>query len=341
MKRIMIPDENIRLDGLPWYEHNARRMWRLPVELEEKIDKEVWVTSLDLTGVRLCFRTDTSALKIRLSYSELWPSSNLTRIAKMGFDLYADGKYWSSVFPNEKGEMTGTFFDQAEKKMRDIVIYFPLFYYEIDILGLYVDDGASVLPPKPYALPKPVVFYGTSITHGGCASRPGLTYEAILARRMNIDFYNLGLSGCGRGEQCIAEELAKIDAACYVLDYAQNNPTVQELERVYLPFINKLREARPTTPILMSTPVFSCWEWWNEKHIALQQARREVVRKAYKQRLDAGDKNIFLIEGYDLLSPEDGEGFVDGGHPNDLGFAAMSKAFEIRLRKILFPSMDQ
>ena len=156
-----------------------------------------------------------------------------------------------------------------------------------------------------------------------------------MARELNIDFINLGFSGCGRGERCVAAEIATIDAACYVLDYGQNNKTVQDLEQVYLPFIEELRQARPTTPILMSTPIFSSWEWWSAEHCGLANAKREVIRCAYTQRLTAGDTNIKLIEGYELLSPDDGEGFVDGVHPNDLGLAAMSRAYKSELKKIL------
>ncbi len=191
------------------------------------------------------------------------------------------------------------------------------------------------MPPAPYNMPLPVVFYGTSITHGGCASRPGLIYEAILARDLNIDFINLGFSGCGKGERRVAAEMAGIEAACYVLDYGQNNRTVEVLEQVYLPFIEELRKTRPFTPILMSTPIFSSREWWSAEQTAYSNAKREVVRNAYRQRLSAGDGNIHLIEGFDLLSPEDGEGFVDGVHPNDLGFVAMSKAYKKELMRIL------
>ncbi len=140
MKRIMIPDKDVRLDGMPWYGHNRQRMWRLPFELEDAVDKDLWETSLGPTGARLCFRSDTTTLKIRLAYSDITHDRNMTRIAKMGFDLYADGKYWQSVVPDEKGEMTGTFFENAEKKMRDFIVYFPLFYYEVDVLGLYFDE---------------------------------------------------------------------------------------------------------------------------------------------------------------------------------------------------------
>lgn len=335
MKRVMIPDGNMRLHGLPWYEHNGRRFWRLPYELEEKIPQDLWATSLEPSGARLRFWSDTTALKIRLVYSDLWPARNMTRIAKMGFDLYADGMYWSSVVPDEKGGMTGVFFEEAERKMREFTIYFPLFYHEFDFLGLYLDDGAEVLPPRPYALSKPVVFYGTSITHGGCASRPGLTYEAILDRELDIDIVNLGFSGCGKGERCVAEEIAKIDAACYVLDYGQNNGSAEELQQVYLPFIEALRGERPAAPILLSTPIFSSREAWSDAHLKYMDAKRDVVRGAYGARVASGDANIRLVEGFALLSPEDCECFVDGVHPNDLGFRRMAEGFKRELKRIL------
>src|SRR5208283_5052762 len=112
----------------------------------------------------------------------------------------------------------------------------------------------------PWALPRPVVFYGTSITQGGCASRSGMSYQAILGRMLNIDFVNLGFSGNGMGEPEMAQAVGDIDAACYVLDFGQNNQKVEALEKVYAPFLATLRAKHPDTPILAITPIYSARE---------------------------------------------------------------------------------
>ena len=61
----------------------------------------------------------------------------------------------------------------------------------------------------PFRTAKPVVFYGTSITQGGCASRSGMSYQAILGRQLNLDFVNLGFSGNGKGEPVVAAWLRR------------------------------------------------------------------------------------------------------------------------------------
>src|SRR5208283_4029197 len=96
----------------------------------------------------------------------------------------------------------------------------------------------------PYALSRPVVFYGTSITQGGCASRSGMSYQAILGRMLNLDFVNLGFSGNGRGEPELAHAVASIDALCFVLDFAQNN-SLESLTQAYAPFLDVIRSAHP------------------------------------------------------------------------------------------------
>ena len=117
-----------------------------------------------------------------------------------------------------------------------------------------MDDNARIEPPAPFAAAKPVLFYGSSITQGGCASRGGLSYQAMLGRALNLDFVNLGFSGNGRGEPEVARAVAEVDASCFVIEFAQNCPTVEELRERYTPFLEVVRAAHPRTPIVCLTP---------------------------------------------------------------------------------------
>ena len=69
---------------------------------------------------------------------------------------------------------------------------------------------------------KPIVFYGTSITHGACASRPGMVHTAILGRWLDMPVVNLGFSGNGRMDQAVGEFLVQVDATAYVIDCLPN-----------------------------------------------------------------------------------------------------------------------
>ena len=194
----------------------------------------------------------------------------------------------------------------------------------VKVRGIGLDPEAKVTPAKPFARAKPVVFYGTSITQGGCASRPGLSYEAILGRQLNIDFVNLGFSGNGLGEPEMASAVAEIDAACFVLDFGANHKTGEAMRAVYAPFLDAVRARHPATPIVVMTPLYTARE---ERMPSLKldwQQRRDYISQVVRQRIKAGDKQLFLVDGARLLGSNPGDGLVDGGHPNDLGFSRMA-----------------
>ena len=123
-------------------------------------------------------------------------------------------------------------------------------------------------------------------------------HHALYEDAINIDFVNLGFSGNGKGEPEMAEAVSQIDASCYVLDFAQNNGTVASLREVYGPFLDRLRKAHPDTPILAITPIFSTRE---TSAGSGNEGMREHIRQVVSQRIGAGDRNLQLVEGTDLL----------------------------------------
>ena len=147
-----------------------------------------------------------------------------------------------------------------------------------------------------------------------------------------MDFVNLGFSGNGKGEPVVARAVAEIDAACFVLDFAQNNPSVESLQEVYDPFIATLREKHPQTPILAVTPIANSRERTSSSRT---EAMRQLIRQVVSKRIGAGDARLQLIEGTDLLGPNRLDGLVDGTHPNDLGFQWMADGLAVRLAKML------
>ena len=67
---------------------------------------------------------------------------------------------------------------------RDYAIYLPL-YNGTESLKIGVSAGQTFEPiaPRPE---KPIVFYGTSSTHGASASRPGMPHPAMLVWWLQI-----------------------------------------------------------------------------------------------------------------------------------------------------------
>src|SRR5436305_3997568 len=212
-----------------------------------------------------------------------------------------------------------------------MTVYLSL-YKPVKVIGIGFDREARFEKARTFAIPKPVVFYGTSITQGGCASRPGMSYQAILGRLLNLNHVNLGFSGNGKGEASLARAVAEINAAAFVLDFAQNNSDVDSLAQVYDPFIAILRERHPETPIVAITPIYAAGEATGSRK---NEQMRALIRKVVSQRIAAGDTNLQLVEGPDLLGPSRVDGLVDGTHPNDLGFQWMADGLAERLRKLL------
>jgi len=337
---VPITSSEIEVAGLPWFAQNQGELYRLPLSLREIVRPPVWNLAQSPNGARLRFHTDTTSLAIRVEYPSAPNTANMHAFGQTGVDLYVDGVYLTTVVadkdaaPGKLYERTLYNFAGRPGTGHEITLYLSL-YKPVKVLGIGFDKGAKIARAKPFALAKPIVFYGTSITQGGCASRSGMSYQAILGRMLNIDFVNLGFSGNGMGEPEMARAVADIDASAYVLDFAQNNRTLDSLEKAYAPFLATLRMKHPETPILAITPIYAARESLGDPTRNELQKMRDHIRKVVAERIAAGDRNLQLVEGTDLLGPDRGDGLVDGTHPNDLGFQWMAEGLASRLRKLL------
>ncbi len=325
-------DSKFTVQGLPWLSENKGEQIRLPRRLEAEIPKPVWNLGLSPSGGRIRFRTDSTRVAIRVEYPSAPNMVNMHAFGQTGVDLYVDGVYRSTaVAPKDAAPgktVEHVFFADLPQQARDITLYLPL-YKPANVLAIGLDEGAAITRPRRFANPKPLVYYGTSITQGGCASRPGMSYQAILGRKLNLDFVNLGFSGNGKGEPVMANLVAELDASAFVFDFSQNNPDLDSLRGVYEPFLRTVRAKHPKTPIVAITPIASANH--NPKFEQFRQHIREVVTG----HITRGDKLLTLVEGYTLLGPDQLDGMVDGVHPNDLGFQYMSDGLAPVIARVL------
>ena len=328
------PNPAFELDGLPWYSENAPDLFRFPKRIQDHIPKGLWGLAQQTSGVRIRFRSNCTTLGIRLLYPGLSGMRNMHVFGQSGVDLYADGRYIGTATHQDEEEVEHIFFNDATAEWREFTLYLPL-YNGVQVQSIGSNPEAEFKNPRPYARSKPVVFYGTSITQGGCASRAGMSYEAILSRTLNIDFVNLGFSGSGKGEPVVAQTIAELDPACFVLDFMANNKTVESIEQVYAPFVRTLREKHPTTPIVCITLISVCGESPLRGARERIEGMRDVIRGVVAERIAAGDENLILVEGESLLGPDLVDGHVDGTHPNDLGFQIMADRLAPTLAQIL------
>lgn len=309
---------------------------RLPARAKGVVRDAVWGLSRHSAGMLVRFRTD--ATEIWADYTVTSPRLEMAHMPATGvsgLDLYAetDDGHWrwvSVVRPNAQHMQTQLISGLAPGE-RNYAAYLPL-YNGTETLKIGVPAGASFegLPPRE---DKPLVFYGTSITHGACASRPGMPHPAILGRRLKLPVINLGFSGNGRMEKEVGQFLVELDPAVYVIDCLPNMQGPEVAERT-VPLVQQLRKARPATPIvLVEDRTYS-----NAPFIPTKQERHKAARAAlkagYEELLASGVKGLYYIEGETLLG-DDYDDTTDGSHPSDLGFWRHANAMEPVLREAL------
>jgi hypothetical protein len=314
-----------------------RKLWfdRLPSSAEGKVTDAVWNLSRDSAGMMARFKTSSSAISVhyKVRKSQLgMPHMPATGVS--GIDLYArdnDGKWkWVQVTKPATQEVQTEIIQGLEPGVREYAAYLPL-YNGIEFLKIGVEKGASFEGLAPRG--KPIVFYGTSITHGACASRPGMVHTNILGRKLDMPIVNLGFSGNGRMDQAVGEFLVQLDAAVFVIDCLPNMQPADVTAKCE-PLVKQLRAAKPDTPIVLVEDRRFTNDWITPKKRQFHTDNHAALRKAYDSLVAQGIEKLFYIHG-DSLYGDDTEGATDASHANDLGFMRQADVFEPVLRKAL------
>ncbi len=304
------------------------RFRRLPEAVAATVSEGVLNLHERTAGGRVRFATDSAKIAIRAKMPFINRSTHFPLTGTAGFDLYADGKFVKSFRPPitlEEGYES--LLDLGEAKRREITINFPL-YSSVNFVEIGLSEGAEVWEPAPYRPLKPIVYYGSSITQGGCASRPGRSYQSVIERRLNADYVNLGFSGNAKGEPEMADYIKNLPMSVFVFDYDHNARRAENLLETHEPFFRTIRGANPELPIvMMNRPKF----YLNES----EKERRAIIETTYQNALKAGDKNVYFISNEELCALCADEGTVDNCHPTDYGFASMAEAIGDVLEKIL------
>lgn len=301
---------------------------RLPADAQSNVTAAVWGLSHDSAGMCLRFSTDASRIQVRWSVLKAnlaMPHMPATGVS--GVDLYGrdESGVWRFV-GNGRPTAVSNCAAFGVKAGADHVLYLPL-YNGIQSIQIGIPGGRILSSPGKSDGPRgrPVLFYGTSITQGGCASRPGLATPAIVGRELDVPVINLGFSGSGRMEPAMAKLLAELDPSVYVLDCLWNMDAALVSERVE-PFVRELRKARPDTPILLA-------EDSSVRNVTPTEKGR-ILRSIHEKLVNEGMKGLHFLSNADMLG-NDGEGTVDGTHPNDLGMMRQAAVFVKALRPLL------
>ena len=325
------------VEGRAWEDQKRLRWYdRLPAAAEATVTKAVWGLSRHSAGMAVRFRTDSPVIRVKykLRLTKL-AMPHMPATGASGVDLYAKdaaGKWrWVAVSKPDSPEVSATLVDKIPATAREWMMYLPLFN-EVESLEIGVAEGASFegLAPRKENL---IVFYGTSITHGACASRPGMTHVAMLGRRLDVPTLNLGFSGNGKMDAAVGEFLGQLDPAVFVIDCLPNM-SPQEVTGKTIPLVKQLRAARAATPILLVESRRNTESWINPGLQGLHTAKHGALKAEFEKLKAEGVTGLFYLPGNDLLG-DDADAATDGSHPSDLGFYRQADAFEPVLKQIL------
>ena len=330
--------EQFGVEGREWTDMPRKRWYdRFPAEAEGKVPPNVWNLSRDCTGMVGRFKSNASAVHVRYTLTKSntgMPHMPATGVS--GIDLYAkdaQGKWrWVNVTKpvDKQVNQSGPLSEGMTAELREYAFYLPL-YNGVEKVEIGVNEGATFegLAPRK----KPIVFYGTSITHGACASRPGMCHPAILGRRFDMPTVNLGFSGNGKMDASVGELLCKIDAAVYVIDCLPNMDAKLVTERC-IPLVKQLRAAKPETPIVLVEDRRNTNSWIHPDRAKHHDANHAALKEAFAKLEAEGVKKLHYIEG-DHLYGDDTDGATDGSHASDLGFFRQADIMEPVIRKAL------
>ncbi len=296
---------------------------RVPDDVAKATSAGVAGLAKNTAGGRIRFATDSKFIIIRAKTERGGFMYHCTPEMQVGFDIYEDN--------GDKHRFLGTFPFAAEAYrnyesrkdvhasniMSEYTINMPL-YGGVTSVEIGLEEGAALKKHSAYKHECPIVYYGSSITQGACASRPGLCYQNYITRRFDCNHINLGFSGNAKGEDAIVDYMASLDMCAFVCDYDHNAPSAEHLHNTHHKIYEKIRAAHPNIPYYMvSKPDF----YFDEGSIT----RRDIIMESYLEARKKGDKRVYFIDGSAFYTNESrGDCSLDNCHPTDLGFKHMA-----------------
>ena len=324
-----IPHRCFSLYGV-FYDTENAYFTRVPNAVASATSPNVAHLARNTAGGRLCFQTDATFLRLTVTYPGLCNMRHMPLTGSSGFSLFEDtpqGEKIVGILAPEAHEKQG-FSNIVKLKggLRNYVLYFPL-YNDVKELKISLDEHATVHPYAPYQNVFPIVYYGSSITQGGCASRPDQSYQSLICKKNRIDYINLGFSGSACGELPMVEYFSNLPCSLFVCDYDHNAPTCAHLEETHYPLYQHFRQCNPDTPILFVTRP--------DYKTADDEKRLEIVYNTYQNAKSSGDENVYFLSGKTFF--EGGQVCdytVDNVHPTSQGFALMAEKIYQKMQEI-------
>ncbi len=336
VKFISAHDKRISLHGV-YFDKDAGYYRRVPEQVAIKTNEYVVALGKMTAGGRVRFVTDSPYIAIKAAIPYFSVMSHMTITASHGFAVYADGFFQNRYSPtpatitsivNKKDKVY--FADKKNllnpngKKVIDI--YFPLYGGVVELF-IGVEPGSTIEQAPDYAVKKPIVFYGSSITQGACVSRPGNDFVSIIARRFNADYVNLGFSGNGNAEATMIDYVNSFDGSVFAFNYYMFKKDPKVLPPHYSIY-ERFREKHPDAGILL-------WDFPHCDYVPNEE-REAIVLETYNKAVANGDKKVALITGRELYGETERDCCtVDGCHPNDLGAMRIADVMTPVIKELL------
>ncbi len=334
----MYNPRTLGLEGFPWEAENERPYIRMPERIYPEITPYLQYHTTCSAGGCVRFCTDATAILIRGTYRPVGVMSHMALSGQAGFDVLLRENGYDRLlanFRNDAEEFYKQNFDFSFScplpgGMQEYRINLPL-YSGLERLEIGISQGAKVTKAPAHKVEKPILFYGSSITQGGCASRPSTCHAALLSSWVDAEQINMGYSGNAKGEPVVAEEIAKLDLSCFVMDYDFNADTPEYLAQTHEPFFRIIREKNPDLPV-----IFISRPHGKSDDLAEAEQRRAIIYKTYENAKNSGDNKVFFVDGMSFFAEVGREvPTVDRVHPTDLGFYLMAKGILPALKEAL------
>jgi len=333
---ILFAVEPVFYDATPYLEgmafDDAPSFSRLPINAKELVRKPVWDLSRNSAGVVAHFISDAKEIHIQWEVLNNFHMVHMAGTGIRGLDLYVKhDKSWFHLGTGKpyKAENERRLIKNLSAEPREYMLYCPL-YDGLKSLSIGMNPEATIEEIK--RKDKPLVFYGTSITQGGCVSRPGMAYPAIIGRKLNKETINLGFSGNGLMDPEVIDYLSEIDAECYIFDNFPNMDLDMIKERAERE-LKKLLELKAKTPVLILPNIMAEDGWFDPEVYNATIAENEEILAIY-QRLKPKHKNLHMIP-FKQIRHIAVEGTVDGIHLTDVGAMRMATVLEKHIKRLI------
>ena len=331
-----IDAKDIPMEGNAFWPESRTQFVRLPPDAKDKVRKAVWGLSHHCAGLCFRFSTDSDFIELKFKFDQN-PGFAYQRVP----DIYRwaeEKQSWRFV---NCDIYTKSGWKQPWIPGEQCMIYLPN-YAVCQSFQIGIKPGTTIkaLPPRKNGQVKPVVVYGTSITQGAWATRPGLAYLNIVQRKLDVPMVNLGFSGNGSTEFAMGEYLAQIDASCYVIDTQHNSGYEafhEKGDQRAIKLLKYLRERRPDVPIVLCQGACAAYKSeypYMDYKVRKLKRTNDAIAWLYNHLKSEGWQKLYLLEA-DALMPEDGEGTVDHAHPNDWGMMHLANGYAEAIKTAL------